>query len=225
MSDKNLNKGFYTTEDGRKIPIHAVSMMELTEIERGITAEFIERGEPVDPPTYKVTLAGGDTQEYPLNATILEVADDPDETQRRKDAWALHADTTQRLRSEIGTVTLSVIMEDGIAVGVPPEAWIQKMRRRHVKLPDDPNELRNFYVLQEFLRSPLDIGGVQVAIMQLSTGGIIPEKDIEAAQDTFFRALQEAFQTTAGTMAGSGSDSTDTGEETTGSLDPWANPE
>jgi hypothetical protein len=185
---------FYVCEDGRKIPLQAISMLEMTEIERGVEADYRERGEPVDQPTYEATTVGGDVITYPLTEDSLVVDGNEEETAKRKEAWERYIDTTERMKAEITQITMQMIIEDGIVVKEIPEEWKTKMARRKVRLPSNPEDLRTFYIMSQYLRTPMDIAGVQLQIIQISSSGVLKDTELEAAKDAFFRSLQETSE-------------------------------
>lgn len=190
------------TEDGRKVFIKSISMLELEEAEQGLEKHFRAQNEPLDPPTYTVEVAGGGEVEYPLTADILEVEGNPKETARRKAEWAAYADAVFRFEAEKGRISQEIILE-GIDIEVPEDgAWEARMKRRYIEVPeDDPVLKRQKYILTEILKTPDDWLTVQAEILLISSSGAIRREDVEAASATFRSQLftpQEAPDSVTG---------------------------
>lgn len=179
-----IERPFIFTEDGRKVHVRAISMVEMEEAERGLEKHFRAQNEPLDPPTYVVSVAGGGEVPYPLTADILETSD-PVETARRKEAWAAHVEAVNRFNAEKGRLIQEIILE-GVDVDVPEDGvWEARMKRRYIEVPDDPVLKRQKYLLTEILKTPDDWLNVQNEILILSSSGAIKREVVEAASATF----------------------------------------
>lgn len=205
----------FITEDGREIPIKAISLLELNMAEEGIKAEYIERGEPITPPTYSVETVGGDKETHPLTADNL-VTDDPTETERRTRLWAEHQDALNRMESEIGRIKTSIVME-GIDIAPENDDWLARKKRLHIKVPDDPDERLLFYKMTEAVKTPADLSSIQLEIIVLSSSGAIDRKAADAAKESFRSKLQGIASGLAGQMAETRNDSGETTPEPLGS--------
>ncbi len=181
---EKTERPFIYTEDGRMVYVKSISLLELTEAEQGLEKHFRAKGEPLDPPNYTVKVAGGGELDYPLTADILET-DDPEETERRKTAWAAHVDAVGRYNAENGRNTQKIILE-GVDADVPADGiWEARMRRRYIEVPDDPILKRQKYLLTEVLKTPEDWMRAQNEILLISSSGAIQREAVEAASATF----------------------------------------
>lgn len=204
------------TDDGRKVYVKAISMVELEEAELGLEKHFRAQGEPLDPPTYIVTVAGGGEIPYPLTADILETSD-PVETERRKKAWAAYLDAVGRFNAEKGRLIQEIILE-GVDMELPTDgAWEARMRRRYIEVPDDPVLKRQKYLLTEVLKTPDDWLNVQNEILILSSSGAIKREAVEAASATF-RGQLFALAENPGQESIPGRNGGESAQETTAAL-------
>lgn len=184
-------KPHFYTEDGRKVPICSISLTDLKMAEIGIRQEYAERGEPIDPPTYEVKTVGGDVITHFLDETCLEATGNPEETVRRKTAWLNHLDALSRMKAEIGAVTNDIFL-DGIDVTLPEDkSWIEIKRKRHIRVPDDPEEQLRAYKVGVILRTPRDFVLAQQAIIFLSSSGAVSMEALEAAGESFLRSISQ----------------------------------
>ena len=198
-----VEKPFFYTEDGRKVYFNSISLMDISEAEKGIEQEYRERGEPIDPPTYTVEAVGGAKITKELTKNNLLVDGDEVETERRMKAWAEHEVATNAMKEEIGTVTTEIILE-AIEIDVTDEelqAWAEKKRKRRIKIPTEKDELIKRYKMGELLRTPKDLLKAQGEIMVLSSSGAVTREAVEAAEDTFLRSLQEKANRQTGILA------------------------
>lgn len=195
MSKKDIDpRPHFFREDGQKVYIQSISMVELEKSEEGIRKEFLERGEPIEPPTYTVKTVGKGSVELPMDETNLEVEGDEEETKKRKEAWFKHVQALARMKIETGQIANEIILE-GVLVpeGEPSEEWIRKRRRRHIEIPEDPDELLMLYKMTEILKTPHDLLEAEKHIMILSSSGSLKPEDLAAAEESFQSALQAAL--------------------------------
>jgi hypothetical protein len=82
------------------------------------------------------------------------------------------------------------MLEDGIAFDLPKDTrWIEKQKRRHIQIPDEPDKLRQHYLETELLKTPEDAQNIVIAILKLSARGAADPAAVEAAMDGFRRGL------------------------------------
>lgn len=174
---------FYT-QDGRKVHIKTISVMDVSEAEGNIRAEYAER---VKVPQYQTITAGGAVLYHDLNEKILVVEGDEEETKRRQMVWAEHINTVNEMEAEIAKTTLAIIM-DGIDES-PPDDWIAQRKARHLSVPgkDIPEDEKIlFWKTAVLLRNNVaDILEGQTEILVLATSGAATREDIEAAGSIF----------------------------------------
>jgi len=202
---KRDGKFVYVCEDGTEVPIKPISVFEVAEVEEGIKKHYRDvLGEPVDPPTYEVKVVGGGSITCELTAEILIVEDDEVETARRQLAWGLHQKAIAKMDIELNQIRTAIVCE-GIDVPLPEDdAWVKKLRRRYIEVPDDLDDRAVVYKMTQVIKTPVDLAGIQAEIFRVSTSGAIKEEQVEAAKALFRSQLQEQLdQQSEATGAGS----------------------
>ncbi len=172
-------KHVYITTNGKELEIRAVSLDELRMGQAGIKREFVERGEPLEPPTYEFEVFGGGKESRPHDKTTLKTEED-------KAAWALHQGALARLAFEQAKLVQEIVFEDGIAAQIPADGfWEARMQRRHVEIPEDPEHKRWQYILTEYLKTPQDIKACISQVILISSEGSDNQAEISAALEAF----------------------------------------
>lgn len=191
----------YATTFGTEIHIKPISLLDIEESRKGVEKAFAAAGEPVEPPTYKVALAGGTEAEYPLTEDNLFVENDEAETKRRMDAWDAHTDAKDRMQAEIGRMNLAIIL-DAVDADLPEDnAWIAQRKKRYIEVPDDLDERLTFYKINVLLVTPFDLIKVQERIMEISSGGLVDREAVAAAGDMFLRQAKEEINRSSRALA------------------------
>lgn len=175
---------FYT-QDGRKIKIKMISILEVNEAEINIRNEFEELTKP---PTYQTVTAGGTVIDHEITEKSITVKGDEEETARRQAAWDEHLQHVAEMEAEISKVTLSIIME-GIDEAPEDDSWIARRKARHLSIPPEdanPDDVMLFWKTAVLLRNNVaDIVEAQTEILVLSTSGLASREDIEAGGNSF----------------------------------------
>ncbi len=172
-------KHVYVTSTGQELPIQPVSLDELRMGQAGIRQEFVARGEPLEPPVYEFEVFGGGKESHAHDETTLK-------TDADKAAWAAYQGALSRLAFEQARLIQEIVFEDGIAVQIPPDgAWEARCARRHVELPEDPEQRRWQYILTEYLKTPQDIKACIGQVMLISNEGSDNYHEVEAALAAF----------------------------------------
>lgn len=193
---KKPDNHVFINSSGMSVPLLPISMLEMEAIELNIEKNYRERGEPIDPPTYEVEVAGGGKKTYPLNENNLEVEGNDEETVRRKMDWAVHQNALGRMTREINNIRTGLILE-GIDVKVPEDGkWQARCKRMGIRLPEDPDELLDFYKKSQVVRTPEDILEIELKIIELSTGKVIPPERMLAAKAKFRRTIYQELEGT-----------------------------
>ena len=136
---KQQQQHTYTTVNGMEVPYQALSIIELNLAETGLRQEYIERNEPIEPPKYRVDLAGGGYQEFPHDATTIRTDDE-------KAQWAAYEDANNRYQQERARLIQEMVFDEAILLKMPTDgAWEAKQKKRHITIPDDPEEKRMHY--------------------------------------------------------------------------------
>lgn len=201
------------TSTGVKLRYQPVSHIQMAEIGQIVHREFRERDEPITPPTYEVTLAGGavveyehkeNTLDYPIELALKET-DDEEEARRvvraktleARQAWAEYQDALQRMQIEINERTVLYMLDEGIVPdskdgywdGVVPEEWVKRQERMGFKVPEDEYDRVQYYLLRAILRTPEDQMRFCACVAEATTEGLRDEQ-IDAALE-FFRGEVE----------------------------------
>lgn len=175
---------FYTAA-GLEVEFEPISPILLEESEQGLIAEYRQRGEPLDKPTYTVETVGGGSQIFEHDETTLT-------TDELKAAWALYKDANDRLQAEQAQLRLEIVMS-AIKVELPEDGeWEKRYRRWHVTVPSDADEKRLFYIAREILKTPADLVEAMTRVITTSMKGTVSEEAIEAASASFRNYIQEA---------------------------------
>ena len=174
-------EAFITTVDGRRVDVRPVSSDRTNQLRLMVGREFRERGEPVDVPTYTVTNVAGDTETYPHDEKTTKSP----EVQAQ---WEAHLDTIIRLRREEYLRVSRYMFLEGLPVDVPPE-WVERQQEYGFDLPEDPDELKLDYILNELLRCATDRNAAMARISSLSMLGSVSEEAIHAVEASFRRSV------------------------------------
>lgn len=179
-------KRFFETTAGIKIGIQPISHLDLQLAQNAVRAEFEERGEPIDPPTYEVPLLGGEVEHHPYTEKSIEDAGEED-----KAAWEAHIVATGRLETAIQKRTGLVFLE-GMTFEMPKgDAWIKRRKRMFGEdVPEDEEERWLYYVNNVLLKTPADKEGLTWSIYQLSLTGA--SKEAIQAMEELFRGEMDA---------------------------------
>jgi hypothetical protein len=89
------------------------------------------------------------------------------------------------MNAEMNGIITGLILEGIDIQEIKDEKWLARMKRLGVKLPEDPDALIEFYKKSQLVRTPEDILGVELKIIELSTGRSIPPEKRAAAEAKF----------------------------------------
>ena len=201
----------YVTLSGVEIPIKPISPTKIMKAEIGVEKAFRSRDEPIDPPTYAVETAGGGVETFELDETAIEIPGDEAETKKRQIAWTAHQEALVRLKKEQFDITRKIVL-NSIDLPLPEdETWIEDQEALYIEVPDDPRA-RWMHWLETEILHPRDIVEIIADILTLSSKGIIPEEDIDAAAKLFRRAVYSQAEGPEEQEDTSGSDADEEGE-------------
>lgn len=179
-----MKKRVYVTDNGTELEIRAISLSELQMAQAGLRAEYVERGEPLNPPKYKIETFGGGEEWHDHDEKSIR-------TDEEKEAWAKYLDANNRLNRESAKLVQEFVFEDGIVLDVPENGtWQARMKRRRIKIPDDLTEMRTLYILTEYLKTPQDIKSCIGEILKVSARGTDNQAEIEAALKSFLGPVE-----------------------------------
>lgn len=168
---------------GKEYEVEAVSDTLVNLAKEAVRNEFLAKGEPIDPPTYKVTTAGGGVSEEPHDETTLS-------TDEERAAWTAYIEANKRLEIAVNQRTMKVWLM-GLKVELPEDKkWIETQEWLGITVPENPIDRRYHYVTTEILKSPDDLFTTLNAIMKESYRGMVKPEDLDAAIETFRDKLQ-----------------------------------
>lgn len=180
---------FYMTTDGLEVKIRPVSDVLTTSIRLSYAREWRERGEPIDVPTYIAKTVAGEEIELSLDAESLAVPDNPEATRENEEKWAAHLDAQMRLNNVANNEVMACLFSRGVVVE-EREGWEAEQERFHIEIPEEEVSRKVHYILTEVLQTPADVMGLSAAIVRLSKSGSVSAEVLDAAQETFRRAIQ-----------------------------------
>jgi hypothetical protein len=168
MPEPEVSKTFVTSR-GISVPIKPVSQFKIDSL-RMAKVE-------ISPPTYRVSTVGGDEQEYPLDAVAAE-------NKGRLDEWNAYLKEKQTAESGYAKKFLEMVIWEGAEIEVPgPDSDWQKTNDYFgIKVPDNAIERKLFYVYNELLGTPEDIGDLVSQIFAVSR---IDEEAVKILRDSF----------------------------------------
>ena len=180
-------RNVFTSLSGREVPIQPLSPTKLMRAEIGVENAFRDKGEPIDPPTYEVEVAGGGIEEHELDETAIE-SGDAEETARRQEAWDAHQKALTAMKAEQYNITRKIVL-DSIDLSLPEDdSWVKEQQDNYIDVPEDPYERWVHWIETEVLL-PQDIINIIGDILELSATGLLPEEDVQAAKKLFRRGV------------------------------------
>lgn len=138
----------YLTLEGVEVPYGLIS----TRIAGDLELKY-----PTDasPPTYKVESITGDTVEFPHDEESIE---SESATPEEKTAWAEYlirkAEQTKRYNEEMVRACFLL----GIKLSLPEDdSWLAPYRYLRLDIPEDPHDLKLFWLFKEVVKAEYDI--------------------------------------------------------------------
>jgi len=156
--------------------------MLIQSLQKAVERELRAKGLPLDPPTYTVTTATGDVETHVHDEASIS-------TEEEKVAWAAYKAAQEQLTNETNERVSRAMLSLGVVVDDPPDGWADDMRYLGLEVPEDPRELRSFYLEMEILKTPADLMNAIIAITRLSADGM-PQEALESAEALFRRSLE-----------------------------------
>lgn len=181
----------HVTEDGLLLKLRPIAIHETELIREGIEDEYRARQEPIDPPKYKVKTAGGGEVEHDLTKDNLDVDDNEEETERRHREWGEHISAKARMYDEIWEETKDCILDGVIWEEDVPKDWIEKKKKRHIRLPEDKDALVLLYKKIELIKSENDKDAIRDKIVKISRPNLPSNSAVAAAQRGFQDTVPE----------------------------------
>ena len=187
-------ENIYITVEGKSVPYKPISFTKRDLIKNGLEEEFRESGEPLDAPIIEVDVYGGDKIEQELTEGMLAVEGDEEESLRRKALWDAHIDAKARFEKELNK-SLNHLTMSAILVELPEDdTWIAEQKKLHIRVPKDPDELREHYIQTEILTSLEDVFEINSLIFEKSAVRDLDYGEVAAAKDSFRDTLRRALK-------------------------------
>ena len=190
-----VERNIYETMDGIQVFCKPISLVDLNLVEGRVLEYYREEGYPVDPPTFEIKTVGGDIEYHEINKDSL-IAQNQDGTkneeksEERRKLFLAHLDAIQLVDQEVAEIRQEIYLE-GMDVNLPDDtAWIEKLRRWRVEIPEDKDELKDLYLNRIVFKSPKDMVGCIAFIMEISVDGLVSQEEKESLSDLFLGKLQ-----------------------------------
>jgi hypothetical protein len=186
----------FETIDGIKIKFNLISWSEYQLARAKLMAEYRDRGDQIDCPTYTVKFASGNQQEFPHDTkSILSPPPDtaPEDVdtiiEQQKATWDAYMETIKAFGGDDNILLADMIYEDGLNTLQLPEdeGWMKKQIRRKLTIPTDPEERRRHYINTVVLKSAGDQLDLCAQIVGASSG--IAEDDLQSVMIGFRSSL------------------------------------
>lgn len=182
------------TRRGVEIQVIPLSDFTIELLNRQVEKKYRDAGEPVDPPTYSFETIGGGIQTEVLDESSLEDPQDPEQTERNKQAWAAHKATLAKMEKDRDeTLMRAQFLMGAKVIGEENPEFEQIFKALGVEIPDDPNERKIMY-LRDYAMNDGEMQEFFFMVQMLSLGSIVPEEDIEAARATFRSDIRREFK-------------------------------
>lgn len=136
----------------------------------------------VSVPVYQAMIVGGGTQEYPLDAEIAK-------NKNRLPEWEAYQAAHAKQEADYAKKFLELMIWDGTEVCVPDveSDWQKSSDYFGITIPVNPIERKLFFVYNELLGTPEDIGELIAEIFSVSK---IDEEAVQNLRDSFRAGIQ-----------------------------------
>ena len=172
------------TVDGLEVALRPVSQTQIQRINATVEAQWRKRGEPIDPPTYTITTATGETETHAHDADSVATGTDEERV-----AWEAYQTARAEMEAEQRLRTTKFLLLNGIVGHEPTEEWAEEQAYWGLEVPEDPRERRLAYLQAEVLKTPQDTIDAMGEIMRLSMAGA-PQEVRDSVEAYFRRAVE-----------------------------------
>ena len=174
------------------IKITPVSLVDMMEIQASIEAEYRERGEPIDVPTYKVSVGDGDDFQEFEHYHVVEIDDNDNkivnstlESDEDHEIWKTHQNAIERMTGEIALYTTKYLMVEGVRVDWKLfKDWEAKKKKYKIRIPENEDDKKIYFLTSVAFPTPDDQKRIAQQILLISAQGSDPER-IEAIEALF----------------------------------------
>jgi alkanesulfonate monooxygenase SsuD/methylene tetrahydromethanopterin reductase-like flavin-dependent oxidoreductase (luciferase family) len=172
------------TVDGLEVALRPVSQTQIQRINATVETQWRKRGEPIDPPTYTITTATGETETHAHDADSVATG-----TDEERAAWEAYQTARAEMEAEQRLRTTKFLLLNGIVGHEPTEEWAEEQAYWGLEVPEDPRERRLAYLQAEVLKTPQDTIDAMGEIMRLSMAGA-PQEVRDSVEAYFRRAVE-----------------------------------
>lgn len=187
-----MTKHTFITTAGIEIPIKPISLLDLQLAQNVVRKEFEDRGEPIDPPTYKEIILE-DTPEQSINEVPYTKALIKDAPEEDKAKWDAYVEAMGRLQ-EVTLERTGLVFLEGIEYELPADdSWIRRRKKLfNEDVPEDEDEKLLYYINKIVLKTPADQQGLTEEIFKISMTGA--DEEAISAMEALFRSEMENSQ-------------------------------
>ena len=191
----------FTTQGGAKLLLRPVSRIRIDQLRLAVRKEYKDRGEPIEPPTYSYEVLGGDRETAILDDKSVEDPTNPEQTAKNKMLLLEHRAAVARMDSEERDRVTSAMLALGVVFDPAdiPQEWDDDQKWLGVEVPADPRDKKVQYLITAVL-SDTDMMGLILELQTLSLSGMVEDSLIEAARESFRRALREQGRAAFGNL-------------------------
>jgi hypothetical protein len=134
-------------------------------------------------PTYQAPVVGGGFQEIPLDEQIAT-------NKGRLDEWHEYEAARAKQEADYAKKFLELMIWDGVSIAVPDidSDWQKNSAYFGIEIPVNPIERKLFYVYNELLGTPADIGNL---IAEIFTVSQIDEEAVAQLRNSFRSSVQK----------------------------------
>lgn len=133
-------------------------------------------------PTYEMKVAGGESLNYPMDEEIAK-------NKGRLPEWKAYVEAKAKVEAGYSKKFLELMIWEGVNCVIPDveSDWQKSSDYFGIKIPDNPIERKLFYVYNELLGTPEDVGNLIAEIFSVSQ---IDEEAVETLRNSFRANVQ-----------------------------------
>lgn len=146
----------YRTLEGMEVPYGPVSTKLTALVD-------IKYPTDVPPPTYRIETITDDFEEHPHDAESIK---SESTTDQERAAWAAYEAEKERLTKKHNEELIRVCFLQGIKLALPDDdSWLDPHRYLGADIPEDPHDLRLYWLFTEVVKTDHDIYNLARAIL------------------------------------------------------------
>jgi len=187
----------YRLKRGGEIHIRPVSQYEVVDVLTVERRRFDEEHGITNCPSFVLKLGGGELgsageELVQYTAATIATSDNP----KHVEQWREYSRKRSLWRHHSFTVTARVLLCDGIVEDPPNDGWQNKYIRRGVEIPEDPDELKVFWIERCLVLNPAELLALVTSIQALAQAEVLEAAHVAA--DTFRNSVGQDGRADAG---------------------------